>query len=312
MAKAHRARRGIEMRLGGGSLVKAGAGSFDIRDMYHYATTASWPKFLAGVLMVELAINLIFALLYLLSPGAVTSARPGSLLDAFFFSLETLTTVGYGVMAPATLYGHVIVSLELLTGVMVTAVLTGMIFVRFARVRAKIAFADRAMVSRHNGMPTLMVRLGYIRSGSLVAAKADMYILLVGKTLEGKQYRSSYPLKLERDRLPLLVLTWALMHRIDETSPLFGFTSADLIAQGARLFVNMEAQNIDAGSAVIAFKGYSADQIMFGHVYSDMVQYDGMGSTRADMDLLSSYEAESALFTPAADDAEEEVSQAPV
>jgi hypothetical protein len=106
-----------------------------------------------------LAINVVFALLYNLGPGNVTNTTPGSFSDLFFFSIETLATVGYGVMAPATLYGHIISAVEIVTGMAFTAIVTGLLFVRFSRPKAKILAAEDAVVTMHNERPTLMLRI---------------------------------------------------------------------------------------------------------------------------------------------------------
>ena len=135
-----------------------------------YALLAAFFGLLLGV---ELTINLLFAGLYALAPGSIANARPGSLSDAFFFSIETLATVGYGVMAPGTLYGHVVSSVEILCGMTLTAVFTGLIFVRFSRPKANILFADRPVVTTHNGKPALMLRIGNGRLGLLGRREGD-------------------------------------------------------------------------------------------------------------------------------------------
>src|ERR1700732_5260423 len=143
----------IPIRFGGFELMQKGASRDDLRDPYHLAVTLSWPRFFRVLLAVDVAINLVFALLYLAVPGSIGNARAGSFADAFFFSLETLATVGYGVMAPASLYGHIVSAAEILCGLVFTAIMTGLIFVRFAKPRAKILFADDAVIS-HGARPS--------------------------------------------------------------------------------------------------------------------------------------------------------------
>jgi inward rectifier potassium channel len=128
-----------------------------MRDPYHLAVALTWPQFLATLLMLYLLVNVAFATLFWLIPGSVANARAYSFPDAFFFSIETLATVGYGEMYPVTLYGHVVASAEIVCGLAFTAILTGLTFVRFSRPRAKLVFASHPVVAMHNGKPTLML-----------------------------------------------------------------------------------------------------------------------------------------------------------
>ena len=128
-------------------LSKLGIARFDLRDPYHLAVSLSWPGFAVALLACWLAINLVFAFLYGLSPGAIANTAGGSFASAFFFSIETLATVGYGVIAPNTLYGHVVSAVEIVVGMAFTAIFTGLLFVRFARPKAKIIAAGDAVVT---------------------------------------------------------------------------------------------------------------------------------------------------------------------
>jgi inward rectifier potassium channel len=154
-----RKRRDAIMRAGTVELVKRGVPRFDFRDPYHLALEMSWKAFAAAFLCAELGINIVFTLLYLANPGCIANARPGVFSDAFFFSIETLATVGYGVMAPATLYGHIISAIEIVCGMVFTAIMTGLLFVRFSKPRPKILFADHAVITTHNNGPALVVRI---------------------------------------------------------------------------------------------------------------------------------------------------------
>jgi inward rectifier potassium channel len=138
-----RVRRDATIRAGSVELVKRGASRYDLHDPYHIALSMSWKGFALAFVGFELCVNVIFALLYLARPGCIASARPGAFSDVFFFSLETLAMVGYGTMAPATLYGHVVSAVEILCGMAFTAILTGLLFVRFSKPRSKILFAIR-------------------------------------------------------------------------------------------------------------------------------------------------------------------------
>ena len=121
------------MVLGGYTITRKGVAGFDLRDSYHLVIALSWPRFIVLVVAVHPAINVGFALLYLAQPAAIANAHRGSLADAFFFSVETSATVGYGEMYPATLYGHIVCTTEIFVGVAFTALATGLLFVRFSR-----------------------------------------------------------------------------------------------------------------------------------------------------------------------------------
>ena len=266
---------------------KLGVSRFDLRDPYHVAVSLSWPGFVGAMIVVWLAINLLFATLYVISPGDVANARPGSFADVFFFSIETLATVGYGVMAPSNLYGHIVSAVEIVTGTAFTAIVTGVLFVRFSRPKDKISYADNAVVAMRNGKPTLMVRLASGRMSIMTSANARMFVLLAEKTEEGESFRRIHDLHLLQSHLPLFVMPWTLMHTIDETSPLFGKDGSALIAGGARLFLTLEARDQALNALVQDMKNYMADHVLFGMRYADAVTLDADGHAIADLSRMS-------------------------
>jgi inward rectifier potassium channel len=276
----------VGLRLGTAQLIKIGARRYDWRDPYNFAVTIGWPAFFATILATDLALNLAFALLYALQPGAIANARPGSLVDAFFFSAETLATVGYGVMAPATLYGHIVSSFEILCGLTFTALVTGLIFVRFSKARAGIRFADVAVIAQHNRRPTLMLRLANTRSSLLTGATARLHVLLAMESAEGRTFRHFLECTLARDYMPMFVLSWTLMHEIDAASPLYGMTAEDVAAADARLVLTVEARDNSIGAAVTAIQVYGPEKLLFGMTFQDAVTRDSAGRTRADFRRL--------------------------
>jgi len=268
-------------------LRKTGVARFDLRDPYHLAVSLSWPAFIAGALGALLAINAVFASLYALRPGAVQNLAAGDVLRAFFFSLETLATVGYGEMAPASTYGHVVAGVEIVFGMAFTAIFTGLLFVRFSRPRAKILFADKAVIAPHNGVPTLMIRIANGRLTMLTHALASLTMLVLEVSDEGQSFRSARDLRLARNHLPLFPLTWTLMHVVDGASPLSGLTAKDLEAGQVRLFLGVEARDAGLGVVVQDLTAYDDRQIVFGKRYSDAVSIDEAGHTVADLSRLS-------------------------
>lgn len=280
-------RAALPIKMGAFDVHKAGLARFDWRDPYHLALTLSWRRFFAVMLALELLINSVFACLYLLQPGSVAHARPGAFEDAFFFSLETLATVGYGVMAPATLYGHMVSAIEIVTGVAFTAVLTGLVFGRFSRPKAKILFADQAVICLDDGIPTLMVRIGNGRPTLLSDAEASITALVIETTAEGMPLRRPRDLALRLSRFPLFALTWTLMHRLDESSPLFGASAEMFAASQLRLFVSVRAWDVTLAAQVRDLHAYPHEAIRFRMRYQDAVSWDETGHTLADLGKLS-------------------------
>jgi inward rectifier potassium channel len=269
------------------AFIKKGISRFDLRDPYHVAVTLTWPRFLAALLGLYLAVNLVFATLYTIVPGAITNARPGHFIDAFFFSFETLATVGYGEMFPSGMYAHIISCLEIISGLAFTAILTGLTFVRFSRPRAKFVFADNPVVYIHNGKPTLMVRVGNGRAGVLNDAHAKVNVLLRATSAEGETFRTAHELKLQRSHIPIFPLTWTLMHVMDEQSPLNGYDSEKIIEGDARIVFSMEARDPSLAATVYDTKSYPPDRVRFNTRYADVISTADDGTPIADMSLIS-------------------------
>jgi inward rectifier potassium channel len=282
--------KAARLRLGAYEFQKKGVSRFDFSDPYHLAVTLTWPQFLAALLALYLSVNTIFALLYLIVPGSVANARAYDFADVFFFSLETLATVGYGEMYPATFYGHLVAATEIICGVAFTAILTGLIFIRFSRPRAKFVFAANPVVAQHNGKPTLMLRIGNGRVAVLSDAAAKLNVLLSSLTSEGKLFRSARELILERSHVPVFPLSWTLMHVLDERSPLHGFDAARMIEADARLFVTFEARDPMLATIVHDIRNYTPQDVRFGVRYADAVTIADDGTPVIDLDRISDLE----------------------
>ena len=281
------------IRVGVLELFTTGASRFDLRDPYHFIVTMTWPEFFVFLVASEFIINSLFALLYTAVPGCVANVRPGSLIDAFFFSIQTLATVGYGSMVPATLYGHIVSAIEIICGMIYTAVVTGVIFIRFSKPKAKIVYADRPVVTRHNGVPTLMIRIANGRTHMLTDATVQLTMLLQELTPEGHQFRRAQYLDLVRPQFQLFALTWTLMHKIDEKSPLYGRSQETLIHDDVRFVLSLEARDPALSAQVHDLKSYDARSIAFGMRYSDAVSRDEDGRTVADIRRVSLIEPDS-------------------
>lgn len=285
--KRPRTPRPAAILQGNFGLSLVGASRFDMSDPYHMAVSLSWPVFVAVLLSAWLVINLGFALLYHLSPGDIANVRPDSFFDAFFFSVETLATVGYGVMAPASIYGHVVSSTEIVCGTAFTAIVTGLLFVRFSRPKPKIAYSEDAVVTTYRGRPTLMVRAANARTTVMTSANARLFVLLGERTAEGGFLRRIHELSLLQAHLPLFVMPWTVMHTIDEDSALHGYDAETLPAADVRLFLTIEARDRALAAVVHDITDYSADRIRFGMHFGDAVTLDEAGRPTAHLERIS-------------------------
>ena len=279
------------MKFGDAEVIKSGAAWFDIRDPYTIAVSVRWSTFFGLFLLLEILINAIFAALYLLDPGCVANARPGSFSDAFFFSLETLATVGYGTMAPANLYAHILSALEVFCGLIFTAIITGLIFVRFSRPRANILFADHAVINTHNGVPTLMIRVANGRRTAMAGATAQAAMFEADNIGRGPGFRQALELKLIRDSLPLFILTWTVMHPINEDSPLYELDREALSTTDLVIALTIQARDHAVGEDVFDLRFYDVSRLKVGMTYEDAITIDENGRPNADLSKISYIES---------------------
>jgi len=278
----------------GFQFAKIGASRFDLSDPYHAALTVRWPTFVLGVFALYGLITSAFAALYLARSGCVANARPGSIGDAFFFSIETLATVGYGEMAPANVYGHLVSSAEIVTGMAFTAIMTGLVFVRFSKAKAKIVYADTAVIARHNGRPTLMLRIGNARAGVLTRVSVHLNALVREVTTEGHRFRRIHELPLVRSTMPIFPMLLTLMHEIDEHSPLAGLDGHGFIESDMNIIVSLEARDPELAAMVYDVKTYSAADLRPGMRFVDAVSQHRDGYTLADLTRISLIEPDGA------------------
>jgi inward rectifier potassium channel len=276
--------------VAGYAITMKGVVGFDPRDAYHLVVALSWPRFLLLAVGAELLMNAAFALLYLAQPGAIANVRAGSFADAFFFSVETSATVGYGEMHPTTFYGHIVCTAEIFSGIAMTALTTGLLFVRFSHPRPRIGYAESAAIGMHGGHPTLMIRVANLRRTALYDAVAHLALVLSIRDSRGDVVRRVHELRLARSRLPLFALAWTLMHRIDESSPLHGYDAARLKERDARLLLSVEGRDIAMAAQVIDTMVYKPAQIAFGMRYAEFLSVDAAGNAVADLSAISRIE----------------------
>lgn len=226
-------------------------------NFYHWLLGTSWTSFLVLVIFVYLGANLLFAFAYLAcGDGAITHAAPGSLLDAFFFSVQTMATIGYGRMTPVGNWPNAIVTFEAFFGIVYSALTTGLAFARFTRPTAGVRFSKVAVVGSHDGVQTFKFRVANDRSSHIVEAQLRLWLIAESMTAEGERYRRSVELPLHRSESPVFSLTWMAMHSIDESSPLKEYLGQTAIERQWHL--------------LITFTGYHeslANQVYARHVY---------------------------------------------
>jgi inward rectifier potassium channel len=241
-------------------------------DLYHWILVRPWWQFVVVVCTLFTALNVVFALLFFLQPDAISGAARGSFIDSFFFSVETMATIGYGEMTPATRYAHVIVFLEAMVGLLTTATITGVTFAKFARPTSLILFSDRLVVANRNRVPHLMFRLANFRHNQILDAQVRLLALRTERTEEGDVLRRPVEVPLVRDRTHLFALTWIVFHRIDETSLFYGDNAIDnLRAEGVELYISFSGYDETLGQTLHAGHTYRLDQIAWGHRFADVL-----------------------------------------
>jgi inward rectifier potassium channel len=253
------------------------------KDVYHFILARGWPTFFAIVAVTFLSANVFFASLYLMQPGCIAHARPGSFEDAFYFSVQTIATIGYGGMYPLTRFAHITVVVEAMTGMLGIALITGLTFTRFARPSARVLFANKVTITPRDGVPHLMFRMANWRRNRIVEAQLRVVMLVTERTLEGETLRRQVDVPLVRDRTALFFLTWTAMHKIDADSPFFGPDAmAKLGEKNAGLFLSLMGYDETIGQTIIARQEYALSDIAVGARFVDVLGNDARGRFQID------------------------------
>lgn len=281
MLRRHRSRSRL-VRIGTREVISRGIYTVAWTDLYHRSMGVNWTGFFAGAAFVFVIFNLIFAGLYWVGDNPIANARPGHIIDLIFFSIETLATVGYGDMHPQTIYGHTVATMEIFTGMCSIAVMTGLIFARFSRPRARIIFARHPIICQLDGQLALMIRLANARHNYISDASAKLWLVLMERTQEGQQLRRSYPLTLLRKETPMFVLSWSLAHLIDATSPLYGKTDTMLEQAEAMIILIINGLDECSGQDMHARHLYTHADIRRHHQYVDIISNQADGTTLVD------------------------------
>ncbi|AUH52320.1 potassium channel protein [Chromobacterium sp. ATCC 53434] len=281
-----RAKPARRIEAGGRSLFIHSLPRYSLHDLYHYCMTISWPYFYLFIAAAFITLNLLFAGLYQLQPGGIANQFPRGFLGAFFFSVETLATVGYGDMHPQTLFTHWISMLEIFIGMMSIALITGVTFARFSRPRARIVFTGSVVVRPLGGEPALMLRAANARNNVIIDASARLRLLQHEVTSEGTTFRKLYDLNLVRDEHPMFVLGWTLVHKIDENSPLHQRDAESLEKARAQLILSINGIDETTIQPMVARHVFSHQDIRWNHAFADLIYTDDDENDHVDYQRL--------------------------
>ena len=241
------------------------------RDLYHLLLTISWPGFVSVLLVAYLLVNGAFAFAYWLGDDAIANADPNSFLDAFFFSVQTMASIGYGAMYPQTDYANFLVVVEAFVGLLFIAMATGVIFARFSVPTARIFFSNYAVIAPFNGLPCLMFRTANKRRNRILEAQIWVTLVRDEVTEEGELFRRFYDLDLIRSHTPLFALTWTAMHTIDENSPLYRENPESLRHAHTEIIVIITGLDENLSQTIHARHSFVPDEILWNHRFKDVL-----------------------------------------
>jgi inward rectifier potassium channel len=281
-SRSERASKARVIRFGEREIITEGLYLSFWADISHRCMTASWPAFIGGAVLVFIAFNAVFAAFYWIGNQPISNVPGGAYIDYIYFSIETLSTAGYGDMHPQTHYGHFVAAVELFTGIFSMSLMTGLIFARFSRPNARLLFAESPVITNHDGKPTLMLRLANERHNIISNATAKLWLFKNIVSMEGETLRRFYELPLTQSQNPGLALSWTLYHVLDENSPLYQTSADDLEAYKASLALVVAGYDVVAAQTVHARKSYDHGDIRFGHRFVDILDTSDDGRLRVD------------------------------
>jgi inward rectifier potassium channel len=281
-------------------IIVIGAPRTRLRDVYHLFLRMRWSAALGCIVAVYLALNLAFALAYLSCHG-VANSRPGSLFDSFCFSVQTMGTIGYGAMYPTSAMANVLVIAESVTSLISTAVATGLVFAKFSRSTARIAFARWPVVGPMDGQPTLMLRVGNERANQILEATIRIALVRTERLKEGATFYRMVDLRLTRERSPAMSRSWTVLHPIVADSPLCGATPESLERDEVELIVTVSGVDDTSLQPVHARKRYLANEIAWGARHADILSENERGAIVVDLtkfdDIVATAPVEGFAYT---------------
>ena len=241
------------------------------RDLYHWLLIITWWQFLLLLSLFYFLVNVAFACAYLTTNGGIANARSDSFIDAFFFSVQSLSTIGYGAMYPQTLYAQILVTFEVLVGLLLVAMSTGLMFARFAQPKARVLFSKVAVICPFNNIPTLMLRVANKRDNRIIEARVQISLLKNEISTEGIELRRFYNLNLMRSESPSFAISWLVMHQIDESSPFFRENMDSLIKSNAEVLVTLTGIDETFSQTIHARYVYQMRDILWSMRFVDIL-----------------------------------------
>jgi len=283
-------------RDGSFRLARGGLHWADFLHPYHRLLTISWTSFFLWVLAAYVVANLAFALAYLAcGSGALSGVEDasfrGRFLAAFFFSVQTLATIGYGKMTPEGLAANTLVAFEALFGLMGFAFATGLLFARFSRPSARVVFSSVAVMAPYRGGRGLMFRIANGRPSELIDVRATVTLARFEPNADGRMTRRFHSLALERSQAMFLALQWVIVHPVDEASPLHGLSEADIRASQPELLALITGVDETFSQTVFARSSYAEAEIVWGARFRDIHETDGKGGVFLNVRRLGEIEA---------------------
>jgi inward rectifier potassium channel len=258
------------------------------RDLYHWFQELPWWAVASMSAGAYLVMNLAFALIYLGDPGGIENAKPGSLADAFFFSVQTMGTIGFGSMYPKSLFANVVVTAETVVGLLSFALITGLLFARFSRPSARVMFSEAAVIAPRDGAHTLMFRMANERRNHILQAEVRVTLLRTERTKEGSEFRRQHDLALVRNQSSFFSQSWLVMHVIDRESPLFGLDAQSFEACEPEIAVLLAGVDETLAQTIYARFTYFPEHIHWNRRFVDVLTRDGSG--RLVLDLANFHE----------------------
>ena len=248
---------------------------------YHALLTMSWRRFLLMAALTYAGFNLLFGLAYLAcGPGAIAGPPPedpsmgGPVLRAFILAVHTSSTVGYGQLVPASVPAHLVMTVQAFLTLVLVALGTGIVFARFSRPNADLAWSEHAVVAPYRGIRAFMVRVANRRENQIVDMQAKL-ILTLFEERDGKRHRGFYELELERRKVSFLPLSWTIVHPIDEASPLHGLTAEDCERLRVEVVLLLRGRDATTAQDVHDWTSYAGDQILFGEKFANIFEQQG-------------------------------------
>jgi len=248
-----------------------------ITDLYHHLMRINWPTFFLLFIIAYLCLNSLFASLYFVTGDNITNANIQSYWDSWIFSFQTSTTLGYGYMLPKTTLANIIVIFDALSGLLFVAITTGLAFTKLSRPTARVMFSNHVTITNYQETPTLMFRLANRRANEIIDANIRMVVLKNELTSEGIKMRRLLDIQLSRYNSPLFALTWTVMHKIDQHSPLYHLKEEDYLQQDINFIISFTGIDSVFSQTIHGRKIYSAEKIIFNKQFEDILIVDKNG-----------------------------------